>query len=295
MTQQKGNGMCKIAVASGKGGTGKTTVATNLVIQAAESGHRAVYGDCDVEEPNGHLFLRPHIETSQPFSVEIPSIIEERCTGCGRCGEVCAFSAIVVINKKVLTFPELCHSCGGCWIACPEDAIEKGSREIGVVETGGVRDSVDFVQGRLRIGEAMAPPLIKAVKQGAPKADLQVFDAPPGTSCPVIQTVRDAHYVVLVTEPTPFGLNDLRLAVEMLRELGKPFGVVINRADLGDDGVTRYCAEEGIEILVEIPDDRKVAEAYAHGDIAVHVLPKYRELFQGLLDKVMDRARQSAA
>jgi MinD superfamily P-loop ATPase len=273
VNEQDRNGTIRIAIASGKGGTGKTTVATNLVVQAAESGHRAVYGDCDVEEPNGHLFLRPSIETTQPFSLEVPSVI-------------------VVINKKVLTFPELCHSCGGCWIACPEDAIEQGAREIGVVEKGGVRDRLDFVQGRLRIGEAMAPPLIKAVKQGAPQANLQVFDAPPGTSCPVIQTVRDADYVVLVTEPTPFGLNDLRLAVEMLRELDKPFGVVINRADVGDDGVIRYCTEEEIEILVEIPDDRKVAEAYARGDMAVSVLPEYRDVFQGLLNKIMDRARK---
>ncbi|MGW8323914.1 MAG: nucleotide-binding protein, partial [Thermodesulfobacteriota bacterium] len=270
---------------------GKTTVATNLVVQAAESGHRTVYGDCDVEEPNGHLFLRPDIETTHPFSLEVPSVIQESCNGCGRCGEVCVYSAIVVINKKVLTFPELCHSCGGCWIACPEDAIEQGAREIGVVEKGGVQSALDFVQGRLRIGEAMAPPLIKAVKQGAPVADLQVFDAPPGTSCPVIQTVRDADYVVLVTEPTPFGLNDLRLAVEMLRELSRPFGVVINRADVGDDGVRRYCAEEEIEILVEIPDDRKVAEAYARGDMAVRTLPEYRGLFKDLLGKIVERAR----
>jgi MinD superfamily P-loop ATPase len=290
MTQSARNGTTRIAVASGKGGTGKTTVATNLVVQAAQSGHRVVYGDCDVEEPNGHLFLRPQIQTSDPFVLEIPAVIEERCTGCGRCGEVCVYSAIVVINKKVLTFPELCHSCGGCWLACPEDAIEQGAREIGVLEAGNALDGLDFVQGRLRIGEAMAPPLIRAVKQRAPANALQVFDAPPGTSCPVIQAVRDADYVVLVTEPTPFGLNDLRLAVEMLRELGKPFGVVINRSDVGDDGVSRYCAEEEIEILVEIPDDRKVAEAYARGEIAVHALPKYRELFQGLLERVLNRA-----
>ncbi len=291
MSGQERNGTIRIAVASGKGGTGKTTVATNLVVQAGESGRRVVYGDCDVEEPNGHLFLRPHIETSDPCFLSVPKVIEERCTGCGKCGEVCVYSAIVVINKKVLTFPELCHSCGGCWLVCPEDAIEQGAREIGVVETGRALDAVDFVQGRLRIGEAMAPPLIKAVKERAPEVDLQVFDAPPGTSCPVIQTVRDAHYVLLVTEPTPFGLNDLRLAVEMLRELSKPFGVVINRADLGDEGVVRYCAEERIEVLKEIPDDRKVAEAYARGDIAVRALPEYREIFQDLLDRILERGR----
>ena len=292
MKQRDRNGTTRIAIASGKGGTGKTTVATNLVVQAAQSGCQVVYGDCDVEEPNGHLFLRPEIDTTKPFCLEVPSVIEERCTGCGRCGEVCVYSAIVVINKRVLTFPELCHSCGGCWLACPEDAIEQGTREIGVVETGRALDSIDFVQGRLRIGEAMAPPLIRAVKGEAPAADLQVFDAPPGTSCPVIQTVRDADYVLLVTEPTPFGLHDLRLAVEMLRELGKGFGVVINRSDLGDDRVRRYCGEEGIEVLLEIPDDRKVAEAYARGEIAVRALPRYRDSFQALLERVMDRAER---
>jgi MinD superfamily P-loop ATPase len=247
-----------------------------------------------VEEPNGHLFLRPEIETSRPVCLEVPSVIQERCTGCGRCGDVCAYSAVVVIKEKVLTFPELCHSCGGCLLACPEAAIEPGTREIGVLETGRALDSVDFLQGRLRIGEAMAPPLIKAVTREAPETDLQVFDAPPGTSCPVIQTIRDADYVLLVTEPTPFGLNDLRLAVEMLRELGRPFGVVINRADIGDDGVSRYCAEEDVEVLLEIPDDRRVAEAYARGHIAVHEFAEYQGLFQDLLEKVTDRAGAGA-
>jgi MinD superfamily P-loop ATPase len=275
--------MAKIAIASGKGGTGKTTVATNLIVQIALSGERVAYGDCDVEEPNGHLFLRPEILTSEPFSIETPRVVKERCTGCGRCGEVCAYSAIVVINKQVLTFPELCHSCGGCWLACPEDAIEQAEREVGVVETGRAFETIGFVQGRLRIGEAMAPPLIRAVKQTAPEATLQVFDAPPGTSCPVIQTVRDA------TEPTPFGLHDLTLAVEMLRELKKKFGVVINRSDVGNQDVRAYCDKESIEILTEIPDDRKIAEAYARGEIAVRVLPSYRKLFQELLEKIRER------
>ena len=281
--------MPKIAIASGKGGTGKTTVATNLVVQFALSGEKVVYGDCDVEEPNGHLFLRPEILTSEPFSIATPRVVKERCTGCGRCGEVCVYSAIVVINKQVLTFPELCHSCGGCWLACPEDAIEQAEREIGVVETGRAFETIGFVQGRLRIGEAMAPPLIRAVKQTVPEATLQVFDAPPGTSCPVIQTVRDADYVILVTEPTPFGLHDLTLAVEMLRELQKEFGVVINRSDVGNQDVRDYCDRESIEILTEIPDDRKIAEAYARGEIAVRALPGYPKLFQTLLEKILAR------
>lgn len=284
--------MTRIAIASGKGGTGKTTVATNLVVQAAQSGVRVVYGDCDVEEPNGHLFLRPEILTSESFSLEVPAVVKERCNGCGRCGEVCVYSAIVVINKQVLTFPELCHSCGGCWLACPEQAIEQGKREIGVVETGNAFEAVGFVQGRLRIGEAMAPPLIRAVKQKAPpEASLQIFDAPPGTSCPVIQTVQDADYVLLVTEPTPFGLHDLTLAVEMLRELKKKFGVVINRSDVGNQDVRDYCTKESIELLAEIPDDRKVAEAYARGEIAVRALSGYGKLFQELLDKILEKTK----
>ncbi len=289
MTKKQGD-TTTIAVASGKGGTGKTTVATNLAVQAARSGRRVVYGDCDVEEPNGHLFLRPEIAASEAVTLEIPSVIEERCTGCGRCGEVCVFSAIVVINKKVLTFPELCHSCGGCWLACPEDAIERKQREIGLVETGRALDGVDFVQGRLRVGEAMAPPLIRVVKEKAGDGGLRIFDAPPGTSCPVILTTRDADYVILVTEPTPFGLNDLVLAVEMLREIGRKFGVVINRSDVGDDRVLRYCEEQGIEVLAEIRNDRKVAEAYARGEIAVRALPEYEALFGDLLEKVGQRA-----
>jgi len=287
--------MSKIAIASGKGGTGKTTVATNLIVQIALSGERVAYGDCDVEEPNGHLFLRPEILTSEPFSIATPRVVKERCTGCGRCGEVCVYSAIVVINKQVLTFPELCHSCGGCWLACPEEAIEQTEREVGVVETGRAFETIGFVQGRLRIGEAMAPPLIRAVKQTMPEGTLQVFDAPPGTSCPVIQSVRDADYVILVTEPTPFGLHDLTLAVEMLRVLKKKFGVVINRSDVGNQDVRDYCDRESIEILTEIPDDRKIAEAYARGEIAVHVLPGYRKLFQELLEKIRERANGGAA
>ncbi len=282
--------MIRIAVASGKGGTGKTTVSTNLVVQAARSGEPVVYGDCDVEEPNGHLFLQPEILTEEPFSLEIPVVIKERCTGCGRCGEVCEYSAIVIINKHVLTFPEMCHSCGGCWLACPEEAIELGKRDIGMVETGKAYKMVEFVQGRLRIGEAMAPPLIRAVKLVASEAALQVLDAPPGTSCPVIVTVQDADYVVLVTEPTPFGLHDLTLAVDMLRELNKKFGVVINRCNVGNQEVQEYCHGESIEILAEIPDDRKVAEAYARGKIAVNALPGYQGLFQKLLERIKKRA-----
>lgn len=282
--------MTRIAVASGKGGTGKTTVATSLAVRAALRGRSVAYADCDVEEPNGHLFLHPRIEERSPVALETPVVVEERCNSCGRCGEVCAFSAIVTFGDQVMTFPELCHSCGGCWLACPEDAIRKGAREVGVLERGRSDGSIGFVHGVLRIGEAMAPPLIRAVTGSLPEASLQILDAPPGTSCPVIQTVRAVDYVLLVTEPTPFGLHDLKLAVGMLRELEQRFGVVVNRADVGGPDLRAYCQEEGLEILGEIPDDRAVAEAYARGEIPARAIPAYGERIDDLLLAVLQRA-----
>ena len=271
----------KIAIASGKGGTGKTTVAVNLACVLADSGLAVQYLDCDVEEPNGHIFLKPEITSVESVGIPVPIVEEEKCTGCRKCAEVCQYHAIAVL-KKPLVFAELCHGCGGCTLICPVGAIREQDRSIGVVETGralrqgsGQAAGVAFVQGRLNVGEPMAPPLIRAVKQKAVAAGIAIFDAPPGTSCPVVTTVRDADYVLLVTEPTPFGLNDLRLAVEMIRQLGVRHGVVINRADSGDRRVRDYCTLEGIPVLLEIPDDRRVAEAYSRGQMAVRVLPEW--------------------
>jgi MinD superfamily P-loop ATPase len=274
-----------VAIASGKGGTGKTTVATNLARIAADHAVRVSYLDCDVEEPNGHIFLKPEIYETVPVHVPVPIVDEDKCTACGKCSEICQYSAIALLSKTVLTFPNLCHGCGGCAMVCPTGAITEAGREIGVVEEGMAR-GVRFVHGKLRIGEAMSPPLIREVKRRIDEDGVTIIDAPPGTSCPVIQSVRGSDYVVLVTEPTPFGLNDLKLTVEMLRALKLPFGVVVNRADIGDQAVFDYCRSESIDILMQIPDDRRVAEAYSRGQLAVEALPDYREMLESLLTSI---------
>ena len=278
----------RIAIASGKGGTGKTTVAVNLARVLADSGHTVQYLDCDVEEPNGHIFLKPDIVETESVGIPVPIVDEQKCTGCRKCAEVCQFNAIAVL-KNALVFPELCHGCGGCALVCPEGAIREENRTIGVVETGlalrqgsGRADGVAFVQGRLNVGEPMAPPLIRAVKSKAIVDGIAILDAPPGTSCPVVTTVRDVDFVMLVTEPTPFGLNDLKLAVEMIGQLGVAHGVIINRADCGDQRVREFCGAENIPVLLELPDDRRVAEAYSRGDMAVSVLPEWRTAFSEL-------------
>ena len=275
----------RIGVASGKGGTGKTTVATNLAFTASAAGRSVAYLDCDVEEPNGHLFLKPQVTSCKPVHRPVPRVDEEKCTYCGQCGEICQYSAVVCLGQKILVFPEMCHGCGGCHLVCPEDAIVEVPREIGLLETGRA-GAIQFVQGVLKVGEAMSPPLIRAVKAAAPDADLIIADAPPGTSCSVIESVRDSDFVLLVTEPTPFGLNDLKLAVGMTRALKLPFGVVLNRAGLGDQEVYLYCRWEHIRILAEIPDDRRVAESYSRGELICEALPEFAESFAGLLQEV---------
>ncbi|MFH1739235.1 MAG: ATP-binding protein [bacterium] len=282
----------KIAIASGKGGTGKTTVATNLAYVASHNGLSVAYLDCDVEEPNGHIFLKPAIENSKPVDRLVPKVNEETCTLCGECGEICQYSAIVCIGNGVLVYPELCHACGGCSLVCPVDAITEVPVPMGQLDTGRA-GQVFFVQGLLNIGEAKSPPVIKAVRAAAPDTDLVIIDAPPGTSCPVIESIHGCDFVILVTEPTPFGLNDLKLAVEMVRALKIPFGVVINRADLGDDEVRSYCIRQRIAVLAEIGDDREIAEAYSRGAMICEALPDYRDLFEKLLKEVTHEARTS--
>lgn len=279
----------RIAIASGKGGTGKTTVATNLAWVAARNGHSVAYVDCDVEEPNGHLFLEPQITSSRPIGQLHPAVDEEKCTHCGLCGEICQYSAIVCVGEKVLVYPELCHSCGGCVLVCRPGAIREVLRESGKLEIGQA-GPVQFVHGVLRIGEAMSTRLIHQVKQAAPETDLIIIDSPPGTSCPVIESVRGADFVLLVTEPTPFGLNDLKLAVEMLHAMKLPAGVVINRAGSGDHQTSAYCRTQGIDILSEIPDDRRVAEAYSRGVLASEAMPEFRARFESLLRRLMGEA-----
>ena len=284
----------RIAVASGKGGTGKTTVATNLAYVAARDGRTVAYLDCDVEEPNGALFLGPDITESHPVRVSIPEVDVAKCTGCGLCGRICQYSAIVPMNGKVLVFPELCHGCGGCWLVCAPGAVTESHRVTGRVEQGNA-GNVRFTQGILDVGQAMSPPVIRAVKTTAPEADLVVIDAPPGTSCPVIESVRGADVVLLVTEPTPFGLNDLRLAVEMVRALGLFWGVVINRAEGPDSETHVWCRAEQIPVLAEIPDDRRVAEAYSRGEMICEALPEYAERFSDLLGRIEASVRATAS
>ncbi|RKY56459.1 MAG: (4Fe-4S)-binding protein [Candidatus Neomarinimicrobiota bacterium] len=272
----------KIAIASGKGGTGKTTIAVNI---AKSLGENVQLLDCDVEEPNSHIFLQPEILRVENVSVSIPYVDLSRCTFCGKCQEICQFSAIVVIKNSVLVFPELCHSCAGCWLVCPENCIAQKERIVGVTEEGENGD-IKFVHGRLDIGEVMSLPLIRAVKNRTANSMIVIIDAPPGTSCPVIEAVSGSDFVILVTEPTPFGLHDLVLAVEVVRTLGISFGVVINRSDIGDNKVREYCDSENIPILFEIPNDRKIAEAYSKGKIIIDIYPEYRRKFLDLYEKI---------
>ncbi|PIE68381.1 MAG: (4Fe-4S)-binding protein [Deltaproteobacteria bacterium] len=241
--------------------------------------------DCDVEEPNAHLFLNPEITLSQKVHTMIPEVDAEKCIACGQCATICRFSAITLVGETILTFPELCHGCGGCVEICPTGAIEEGQRELGVVELGHSGE-VAFGHGKMRIGEAMAPPLIGSVRSHAQTDGLVIIDAPPGTSCPVIAAMQDTDFIVLVTEPTPFGLHDLKLAVGAIKLLKIPCGLVINRADLGTDDVRSYAVAEGIPILLEIPFDRAIAEAYSQGRMLVDVVPEWREEFIGMYQKI---------
>lgn len=277
-----------LSIASGKGGTGKTTVATNLALSLG-NGSRLL--DCDVEEPNCHLFMHPKITEIQEVTTFIPVIREEECNGCRKCAEICRFRALTVIAGKVLVFPELCHSCYGCLEVCPENAIDAGSRLLGVMESGKCGE-LGFAQGRLRVGEAMAPPLIKKVAASRNGEEIIIIDAPPGTSCPVIAAMRGSDFVLLVTEPTPFGLHDLRLAFEAVRLLGIPSGLVINRSDMGNDSVREYAKQEGLPVLLEIPYDRKIAEAYSRGTTIVEAMPEWKEVFGRLYSRIATLAHQ---
>ncbi|ACX52215.1 Cobyrinic acid ac-diamide synthase [Ammonifex degensii KC4] len=269
-----------VAVASGKGGVGKTTVAVNLALAAEEE---VILLDSDVEEPNAHLLLRPEIEKETPVPLLVPVFHRERCTGCGKCIEVCAYHALALIGRELLIFDKMCHACGGCIYFCPEKALTEGERVIGILQEGRA-GKVRFVQGRMSVGEALAVPVIKKLreKQGAHT----IIDCPPGTSCPVIQAVKGADFCLVVTEPTPFGQHDLRLLIEMLRVLKVPAGVIINRADLGDEEVEEYCRQEGIPVLLKIPFDLEIARSFAAGVPFVARLPRWRQAFSDLWQRL---------
>jgi len=241
--------------------------------------------DCDVEEPNAHIFIKPRRETSEIVSIPIPQINECRCNFCGECARICAYNALAVLKDRVLVFPHLCHGCGGCSLLCPQKAITEINKEIGVVEKGRT-GQLQFFHGILNTGEVMAPPLVRAVKRNIKKEKNVIIDAPPGTSCPVIETIKGSDFCVLVTEPTPFGLNDLILAVEVVRKLSIPFGVVINRADLGDNKVEQYCEDESIPVVMRIPFDREIAVAYSKGIPLVEAKKEYLEKFNGMFEVI---------
>jgi MinD superfamily P-loop ATPase len=320
----------RLVVASGKGGTGKTTVAASLALVAGEA---VRFLDCDVEAPNAALFLAPRLETRKEVGIQLPVVDEALCTHCGRCAEVCEFHAIAVIGKKTLIFPELCHGCGSCTLICPEKAISERLDVMGVLESGPTPGGIDFAQGVMNVGEPMAVPIIRELKkwdsmsfpfgddvraalsgaissevegqrsnllvnveiasgENAPRNDIEIRDAPPGASCPVVETMRGADFALLVTEPTPFGLHDLKQVVGITRELGIPAGVVINRDGIGDNAVEAYCAEAELPILMRIPMERRFAEAIASGQTLVAAAPEYRPLFGDLLETI--RARVSA-
>jgi MinD superfamily P-loop ATPase len=280
----------RIVVASGKGGTGKTTVATSLALSAQEASS-VRFMDCDVEAPNAALFLIPALDIRKEVGIQLPVVDEALCTHCGKCAEVCEFHAIAVIAKKTLIFPELCHGCGSCTLICPEKAISERLDVMGVLEGGKTATSINFTQGVMNVGEPMAVPIIRELKKWDPDPvfDIEIRDAPPGASCPVVETMRGADFILLVTEPTPFGLHDLKQVVGITRELGIPAGVVVNRDGIGDNSVETYCDEADLPILLRIPMERHFAEAIASGKTLVDAAPEYLQIFRALLENITAR------
>jgi MinD superfamily P-loop ATPase len=283
-----------ISVASGKGGTGKTLVASSLALSLNDD-HKIQLLDCDVEEPNANILLHLPVNQSQPVCIPVPKVDEQKCTYCGKCAEVCAYNAIAVIKEKVLVFPELCHGCGACSYLCPESAITEEGREVGIVERGH-SGNLELIQGKLNVGEAMAPPVIREVKKSIDPANTIIIDVPPGTSCPVIEAIEGSDFCLLVTEPTPFGLNDFSLAVEVANKMGIPSGAVINRVGIGGDEVEQFCHREGIPILLRIPLDRDIAILYSKGIALVEGIPRWRDVFLKLFDDIREvvAARRAA-
>jgi len=270
-----------ISVASGKGGTGKTSVAVNMALSMGN----VQLLDCDVEEPNAHLLLHPEINRVEPVYIPVPVVDEELCDRCGKCAEACQYNAIFVSSEKILIFPELCHSCGGCALVCPKKAIGEEKYRIGTLNLGSAGD-LKLVYGELEIGEPMATPVIKEVKRQTEEGRDVIIDSPPGTSCPVIEAVRGSDYCILVTEPTPFGLYDLKIMVQVLESMEMPFGVIINRADIGDKKVYEYCGEKDITILLEIPFQRRIAELYSKGTPFSLEMPEWKKEFEALFNKI---------
>jgi len=277
-----------VSIASGKGGTGKTTIACAL---AQSLGDGTCLLDCDVDEPNAHILLKPDILERVPAVVPLPTIDSALCDGCGRCADVCEYHALTVMAGRPLLFDHLCHSCGGCRLACPTNAISEEPKVLGEI-LAGTAGPVGFVGGALNVGEAMCTPLIRQVKARAKGFSEVVIDCPPGTSCPMVESVKDSGFCVLVTEPTPFGLHDLKAAYEVLKRLDVPSGVIINQADIGDDRIERYCEEAGLPVLMRLPFDRVIAAAYARGRTLIEARPELAEGFRELHRRLLSPARQ---
>ncbi len=275
-----------ISIASGKGGTGKTLIATSLAL-SLKNNHKVQLLDCDVEEPNDYIFMQPDITHQETVSILVPEVDKEKCDFCGQCAKVCVFKAIAVWGKQLMIFPELCHGCGACSYICPTKALTEQPRSIGIIESG-LAEGVSFVQGKLTIGEAMSPPVIRKVKTLISSDGISIIDSPPGTSCPVITAVKDSDFCLLVTEPTPFGLNDLTLAVETVKELKIPCGVVINRNTDGENQVEQYCQQENIPVLLKIPLDTEIARQYSRGVTLVKGMPQWEKKFVELFEKIQE-------
>ena len=270
-----------VSIASGKGGTGKTSVAVNMALSI---GNVQIL-DCDVEEPNAHLLLHPEIERKEPVYTSIPKVDRLLCSACGECTKFCQFNAIFVASEKILVFPELCHSCGGCAMVCPRKAITWENHKIGTLNFG-ANDGVTIVYGELDVSKPLAIPVIKAVKKQIKEAGNVLLDSPPGTSCAFVETVSGSDFCILVTEPTPFGLHDLKIAVEVLRRVGVPLGVIVNRAGIGDKKVYEYCAKENIPLLLEIPYERRISELYSKGIPFCSEIPEWVDKFQQIYSKI---------
>lgn len=280
----------KITIASGKGGTGKTMVAASLArsLAAAAPECPPLFVDCDVEAPNAHLFLHPSFTEQQEVGLLIPAVDETRCTHCGKCAEVCQYHAIAVLGQKVLVFPQLCHGCGSCTALCPEKAIREIPDRMGVIERGPAAAGIAFARGVLDVGEPMAVPVIRQLKKWAQPMPGQVviYDSPPGTSCPVVETVRGSDFLLLVTEPTPFGLHDLRLAAQVACELGIPAGVIINRENGPYPVLDEFCIQQNMPVLLRIPFERAIAEGVAQGKTLVDIHPEYGDRFRQMVREI---------
>lgn len=280
----------KIAIASGKGGTGKTTIATAFAQALSRAEYSVSLLDCDVEGPNSHIFIQPEFDQFEDVNMLIPSVDDETCTGCGQCAEVCQFHAIVVIGGQTLVFPEMCHGCGSCTLICPEEAITEIPKRLGILEGGLSQEGIRFGHGILDIGEPMAVPVISKLKkwQDLMDAEVVLIDSPPGASCPVVESLRGTDYIILVTEPTPFGLHDLRQAYKVTQELGIPAGVIINRDGIGDTGVEQYCEEVGLQIFMQIPLERKIGQGIAQGKSLLEIKPEYENRFLQLYLQIIE-------